>query len=718
MCKSIITLALLIFLGAISVKAHADEGMWLPFNISEKVEDMQAQGLRLSSEDIYSINKVCLKDAVIGLTTDNQFDSFCTGSFVSKEGLILTNYHCILNYIERLSTLENDFLKYGFWTTKRQEETKLYGLQAIRLVKMIDVTSEVLDGLTEADRLNITPFLNAKGKKIVERETAGTKYEGIISAFYANNQFVLSIYERYSDIRLAAAPPLQIGKFGNENDNWQWPRYTGDFAFLRVYDSSNQPLSSPNHLTISLDKVKDDDFVMVFGYPNQTRFHVPSFALNEIVNGELSIRANLRKQKLDLITNLLQRDESKKLRYLTRQGSLQNTYLRTKGEIDGITDMQLVSTKAEEEDKFLNWASQSPDRQKYIIAFDSLRNTYQKLQVYNRASAYLEETTLYGADIVPFAGKFEKLMAMFERKKVDKVAVNKERDKLIELTKHFYPNWDIETDRLIYKAMLEEYKNNMPNSLLPHELVSALNKYNDNIDLFLQDNYETSILADSSKLLSFLNNIDEKGVDVLKEDLLYQTSLGFYRINVSKVMPVRRKLQSQLLIYFQQYLHGLLLMNNDKLLPDANRTLRIAYGKVGGGDIISRRGLFSQTYLSDMMTKWENEPSESVYYIPAKLRRLYKEKDFGQYTYNNGEVAVNFISNVHTSSGNSGSPVLNYKGHLVGLNFDRLADGIVSDYRYNDENSKNISVNISFILFLLEKYSFSTHLLPELDISN
>lgn len=705
------TITLLIFISSFLSNLRADEGLWLPFNISDKVSMMQAKGLKLSAEDLYSINKVCLKDAIIGLTSNNQFDSFCTGSFVSKEGLILTNYHCILSHIEKLSTPENDFLKYGFWTTERKQETKLFGLQAIRLVKMVDVTDEVLDGITPADRLNITPYLNSKGKKIVERETAGTNNEGLVSAFYANNQFILSIYERYSDIRLAAAPPLQIGKFGNENDNWQWPRYAGDFAFLRVYDSANVPLQSPNYLSVSLKEVKDDDFLMIFGYPNQTRFHVPSFALDEIVNGELSIRAHLRKEKLDLITDLLKRDESRKLRYITRQGSLQNTYLRTKGEIDGITNMGLVEKKLKDEKNFINWASQSADRHKYIAALDSLRNIYEQLKVYNRASVFLEETTLYGADIVPFAGKFEKLLGIFERKNRDTIAINKEVTKLIALTKGFFPNWDMETDRLTYKAMLGEYRDNMPKAFFPHEAKSALDKYNGNIDSFLKETYETSILTDETKLLSFLENINEQGTDLLKDDLLYQSSLGFYRINVSKVIPVKRKLQSKLLIYFQKYLLGQLTMNEGKLLPDANRTLRIAYGTAGMGQA------GGQTYLSEMIAKWEQETPESVYYIPGKFRKLYKEKDFGKYG-KNGNLVVNFISNIHTSGGNSGSPILNDKGYLVGLNFDRLADGVASDYRYDENNSKNISVNISFILFLLDKYSYSNHLLSEISIND
>lgn len=708
---------LLVFISAFSSNVRADEGLWLPFNISERVSTMQAKGLKLSAEDLYSINKVCLKDAIIGLTSNNQFDSFCTGSFVSKEGLILTNYHCILSHIEKLSTPENDFLKYGFWTTERKQETKLFGLQAIRLVKMIDVTEEVLKGITDADRANITPFLNAKGKKIVDRETEGTNNEGLISAFYANNQFILSIYERYTDIRLAAAPPLQIGKFGNENDNWQWPRYTGDFAFLRVYNSANVPLQSPNYLSVSLKEVKDDDFLMIFGYPNQTRFHIPSFALDEIVNGELSIRAHLRKEKLDLITDLLKRDESKKLRYITRQGSLQNTYLRTQGEIDGITSMRLVDKKREEEKAFVDWASQSPDRHQYIAALDSLQNIYQYLKVYNQASVYLEETTLYGADIVPFAGKFEKLMAMFERKNRDTVAIKKEATKLIALTKGFFPNWDKETDRLTYEAMLGEYQNNMPKAFFPHEATSALDKYNGSIDSFLKENYETSILTDEAKLLSFLENINEQGTSLLKNDLLYQSSLGFYRINVSKVIPVKRRLQSKLLIYFQQYLQGQLLMNEGKLLPDANRTLRIAYGTAGIGQSLSLKDAVGQTNLTEMMTKWEQETSKSVYYIPAKLKKIYQEKDFGRYAIG-GQLPVNFISNIHTSGGNSGSPVLNENGHLVGLNFDRLADGVASDYRYDENNSKNISVNISFILFLLDKYSYSNHLLSEISIND
>ncbi|MBS7119805.1 MULTISPECIES: S46 family peptidase [Dysgonomonas] len=241
-----------------------------------------------------------------------------------------------------------------------------------------------------------------------------------------------------------------------------------------------------------------------------------------------------------------------------------------------------------------------------------------------------------------------------------------------------------------------------------------MNKYNDNIDSFLKDNYNTSILTDETKLLSFLKNINEQGTGLLKNDLLYQSSLGFYRINVSKIIPIKRKLQSELLIYFQKYLQGQLVMNKGKLLTDANKTLRIAYGAKGIGYTANKHES-GQTYLSEMMAKWEQESPESVYYIPAKLRKLYDEKDLGKYR-NNGNSVVNFLANIHTSGGNSGSSVLNDKGYLVGLNFDRLADGVASDYRYDMNNSKNISVNISLILFLLEKYSYSKHLLSEINI--
>lgn len=725
--KKILLLAMCTVLAYCNVMA--DEGLWLPMNISQKIDDMQAQGLKLSAKDIYDINEACLKNTVVGLTTsDFKFRSFCSGSFVSKDGLMLTNYHCILNYIQQISTPENDFIKYGIWTTSREQEPRCFSLQANRLVRMVDVTKEITEGMTDEDARNIENFLAKKGRVIVKRETEGTHYEGHITALHANNQFILSIYEIFTDVRLVAAPPSQIGKYGEEYDNWMWPRYTGDFAFLRVYagkdnkpaaynPAENVPYHPVSFLSVSVKGVKEDDFVMVLGYPAVSHAHVPSFALEEIVNGELATKVRVRKEKLDLISDLLKRDEIKKLRYATRFNSLQNSYLRWKGEKEGIENMGLIEKKKEEEKQFLHWVNEDSSRQaKYGSVLDSIDSVYKDLRQYNLANTYFEETALYGADVIPFAGKFEKLMVMFNKKKLNTKAVQNEVSKLIPLTKQFFAYWDKETDRLTYRTMLMEYYRNMPPNLLPSEMTNALKKYDGDVDKLLNESYKAAILADGDRLISMLENAETNGVEELKNDPLYQTSLGFYRINVNKIIPVRRKLQNRLLIHFRNYMQGLLEMHDGNILPDANRTMRISYGKVKPVVSLQKEKLPSFTYLDGMLAKTGASDPASTYYIPKKLRSLYDAKDFGKYSIN-GKLPVNFISNAQTSSGNSGSPVVNAKGQLIGLNFDRFMDGVASDYRYIPDLSRNISVDIRYILFIIDKYSASRQILDELQIT-
>lgn len=729
MMKKINQLFLLILFYVIgSSVAKADEGLWFPMNISQKIDEMQARGMKLSPKDVYDINQVCLKDAVVGLTTtDFKFNSFCTAGFVSKEGLLVTNYHCIIDHVQQLSTPQNDFIKYGLWTTKREQEPRCFALQANRLVRMVDVTDEIIKDMTEEDRQNIEGFLAKKGRVIVKRETEGTHYEGHITALFSNNQFILSVYEIFTDIRLVAAPPLQIGKYGSENDNWMWPRYTGDFAFLRVYSNKenkpadyapteNVPYKPINYFTISLKGVKDDDFVMLFGYPGSTRTHIPSFALERILDGELTSKIRMRKEKLDLISKVLKKDEDKKLRYTTRFNSLQNSYLKWKGEKEGIIEMDLVNLKKEEEKQFQTWINSTPERKaKYGSVLDSVAAVYQELSNYNLANTYFEETALFGADVIPFAGKFEKLMVMHNRNKLNAKPAEKEIEKLIPLSKQFFAHWDKETDRLTYRAMLMEYYNNMPAVFQPEELTADLLKYDGDVDKFLDESYKTSILVDGDRLIKMLENAKENGIEELKNDPLYQTSLGFYRINVNRIAPQRKKLQNALLLHFRIYMQGLLEMRNSDILPDANHTMRVSYGQVKPVLTLEKQKLDAITYLDGMIAKSGSDDPSSTYYVPKKIRKFYEDKDFGRYA-SEGKLPVNFISNAHTSSGNSGSPVLNARGELVGLNFDRFVDGVASDYRYLPNLSRSISVDIRYVLFIMDKYSPSKHIMEELQL--
>jgi hypothetical protein len=717
-----------LLISSLSFYAVADSGMWLPLTISQNLSQMRKAGLKLSADDIYSINKVCLKDAVVGLTTENNdFDPFCTASYISDKGLLVTNYHPMIKYIEMLSKKENDFLKFGYWAQKNEEESNCSGLQISQLIQMVDVTDELLAGTDTMSVSRKSNTINERGKDIVNRYTKGKKLESQIASYMAGNQYILSVYRIYKDIRLVAAPPMTIGKFGGDDDNWTWPRHTCDFSLIRVYvdknnnpakyNKENVPLTGNPFLKISLAGVKENDFVMVMGYPAHSKLYIPSFAIEYLENQELPAEIAIRGEKLSLIKSYIQQNPESKFSYTARVNSIANSYLRWKGELAGIKRMGLVNKKLAEEKELMNWIhADSSHFKKYGEIIDVQKKIYDDLKPYKLADTYFNEAGINGTEVIPFAGKFEKLVQMFNRTKINHKAIAGEVKRIKPLADQFFSNWDYELDKQIYCRLLYRFYENVNKKFIPEEMTQALKEYDGDVYKYADDAFSKSILTNKDKMNAFLENVDSTTICTFTSDPVYKMALSYYKVYIERISGPLKRMQEQQSKYYKLYMEALMEKNKGQLYcPDANQSLRVSYGKVTGS--VPSDGMIYKYYttLDGVFEKSQKNSGDDEYYIPKKMRELYTVKDFGKYA-ENGKIHTCFLTNCHTSSGNSGSPVLNAKGELVGINFDRMAEGVASDYCYLPELSRSITLDIRYMLFVLDKYSPSKNVLDELKI--
>lgn len=718
----------LLFIG--SAVLRADQGMWLPMEIHKNISQLRKAGLKLSAEDIYSINKACLKDAVIGLTTtDYSFDSFCSASFISDQGLVVTNYHPMIRYLEMLSNKDRDFLKFGYWAQSKEEESNCFGLQVSQLVQMIDVTDELLSGIS--DTLEIrdkNTLINKRGQTIVSRHTKGTHYEGQITSFMGGNQYVLSLYRIYKDVRMVAAPPMVLGKYAGDDDNWQWPRQTADFSLLRVYvnekneptkyNKSNVPLTGNAFLKISTKGVKENDFVMTMGFPAHTKLYIPSFAIEYMQQQELPAKIHIRGEKIRIINEAIAANPDIKFRYTSRVNSMTNNYLRWKGELSGLEKMNLTASKQKEEEELAAWINSDPARlQKYGDVMTKQAEIYQELIPYKIADLYFNEAGLNGAEVVPFAGKFEKLVQMFNRTKLNEKAVAGEVERLKPLSAQFYGGWDYQVDLQMYRDMLYLYFENVDRTFVSKQMVDALAAFDGDVTAYATDAFERSIITHPERMNEFLANVDSTSIRQFVSDPVYQLSISYYRVYTDRIALKMKQLQEQQAKYFNTYMQAYAEKNKDKgMSPDANQTQRLTYGHVKSYTV-NGTTYPTATTLDDLFAKQLLHDGNPDYYIPRKIRELYEKRHFGRFAHK-GTVPLCFISDCHTTSANSGSPVLNANGHLVGLNFDRVVDGVASDYAYLPELSRNIILDIRYMLFLLEQYAPTKYVLTELKFVN
>ncbi len=706
----------IIIMSAMAVSALADEGMWIPMLLGRNEADMKKAGMRISAKDIYDINNACLKDAIL------LFGGGCTGEFVSNEGLLLTNHHCGYSYIVKHSTVEHDYLTNGFWAMNRTEEIPCPGLSVTRLVRMEDVTSRVLEGVTpqtsEGERATI---IEGNINKITDEAVKGTHYKAIIKPFYYGNQYFMYVNEIFTDVRLVGAPPSNIGKFGGDTDNWMWPRHTGDFSMFRVYAGSdnkpapysadNKPYKPLKHLEISLKGIKEGDFTFVFGYPGTTQRYVTSDAVELAANIENPIRIDLRTIRLKHYNNAMNQSAGQRLKYASRVASIANGWKKWQGETQGINRLHGVDKKKEFERSFQQWAN---DKAEYRDVLPQLHQAYDKLRPIEVELTYFSEA-VRASDFMGRAQSYLRLANEDNESEAAKLVSS-----LKEANNQYFSDFNLHTavDRAIFvETFVYMWKAGYATYLGDAALGT------DAIKAKLEKIYDGSMLNDKEKLRKFLDGYNTGKANKLKDDpgvKLYDQAISIAR-DAEKIASYG-KAYADIQRLMRSYVKGMMEMQPDvNFFPDANLTLRVAYGHVEG--FRPRDGVYYKPYSTLQGIMEKENPDIYDYVVEPKLKSLYYRQDYGRYGLLDPanraagpDMPVGFIATNHTTGGNSGSPVLDADGRLIGLNFDRCWEGTMSDLLFDPDYCRNICLDIRYCLFIIDKFAGAKHLVDEMTL--
>ena len=704
----IITLILTLAVGI----AKAGEGMWIPLLLQYNEKEMQEMGMKITAEDIYSINHSSLKDAIV------LFGGGCTGEIVSDYGLLLTNHHCGYDYIQKHSSIEHDYLTDGFWAMNRGEELPCPGLSVIFLREMRDVTEKVLNGIddnmSEADR---QAKIDENIKKLVAQFEKESPYKVSIKPFFLGNEYYALFNEIYTDVRLVGCPPSNIGKFGGDTDNWVWPRHTGDFSVFRVYadkeghpavyHKDNVPYRPAKHLDISLKGAEEGDFAFVFGYPARTNEYLPAVAVDQEANLIDPITVDLRGKVLDIYNKYQEQDPKVRIQYASKHASIGNGWKKWMGVTEGINHFHGVEKKRAFEEDFQEWVLGARNRYMYLDLLKNFEQSYKELEPYELAYTYLAEAGLR-IELVSFVGRFSRLS------KITKDTPQGDVDNMVSALKKtaetFFKDYYEPIDREVAAMLLKEYMKAQPANFRP----DFLNDIKD-VDAFVDKVFAKSMFTDEAKVNELLDSFKPSKAKKLQNDpamKVYQSLIGFYQDEVSdKILSLNANIDRMRRLYMK----GQMEMQPDKrLFPDANFTLRVTYGKVEGFKPQDGKTFRHFTTLEGIMQK-EN-PDIYDYVVEPRLKELYNNKDYGRYADKDGTMHVAFTASVHTTGGNSGSPILNADGQLLGLNFDRCWEGTMSDLIYDPDICRNISVDIRYVLFIIYKFAGAGHLIDEMTI--
>ncbi len=699
---------------AANFTASATEGMWLPHllgSLNEK--EMKGMGLKISASDIYNVNKGSLKDAIVS------FGGFCTGEIISSKGLLLTNHHCGFDAIQKHTTLQNNYLDRGFWARNLREELPNPGLTATFIVRIEDVTKQALAGvsasLSEKERQSaIDKNLNGIKSGAVKESWQ----EVLIKPFFEANQYFLFVTETYKDVRLVGAPPSSIGKFGADTDNWMWPRHTGDFSIFRVYagkdnkpadySTENVPLSPKHFLPISLDGVAENDFTMVFGFPGRTSEYLPSNAMKLLVEGQDPARVGIRDAALKVIDGYMRKDEQIKIQYAAKQASTANAWKKWIGEMQGVRQTKGVERKLAYEARFRQLAGANSE---YGTLLDSLNQLYTDLAPYAVARDYYTEL-VRNVEMLTLANSLVNMIQDTRNKGEDKYPAL--RDRFLATAASGFKNYNNDVDRDVAAALFDLYFKEVPSNKIGGEGYQIWMETNKDGRTTANHLYSKSALTSYAALKAFL----DRPYATVEADLWKDPATRFlialrngYSELVSKpydaIVPDINRLQRR---YMQAQMD---VLKDRRFYPDANSTLRLTYGKVGGYAPRDAVEYDFMTTLDGVMEKYK--PGDYEFDVPEKLRELYASKDYGQYG-QNGKMPVCFIASNHTTGGNSGSPALDAYGNLIGLNFDRTWEGTMSDINYDASICRNIMVDIRYVLFVVDKFAGAKHLIEEMKL--
>jgi len=686
-------------------------GMWIPSlldGFNEK--EMKSLGMKMSVKDIYDVNHSSLKDAV------PQFDGGCTSEVISPKGLLLTNHHCGFDAIQSHSTVEHDYLTDGFWAYKMEDELPNPGMVVMFVVKIEDVTAQVLEGTTglaEAD----------KQKKIQDNIAATTKsfpkeawQENKIRTFYDGNQYILFVTETFRDIRLVGTPPSSIGKFGSDTDNWVWPRHTGDFSLFRIYagkdnhpadySPDNVPYTPKHFLPVSLDGVKEGDFTMVLGYPGRTTEYLPSVAVAQIVNDLDPARIEVRDKALKVVDGFMRKDNAIKIQYAAKYAGIANYWKKWQGEVLGLKKSNAVAKKRQQEEVFSRRVVAADKQPEYGNLLSDLAKNYAEIAPYALARDYFTEITLRNTELLNVAYKMYQLEQLLTSK--GETAFEARRTELTTGLGEFYKDFNPEVDRNVATQLLDLYIKKYPKAFLPASLATA------NANDLVGDVYGHTQLVTFDGAKKLLEGSSKEVMEKLHADPAFQLVSAMTDSYVKQVAPKYDEINLRIVGLQRTYMKAQMELNEGrKLFPDANSTLRVTYGKVKGYEPRDAVSYGAMTYLDGVIEKYV--PGDYEFDVPKKLLDLYAQKDYGPYGVK-GKMPVAFIGTNHTTGGNSGSPAVDARGNLIGLNFDRVWEGTMSDVYYDPSICRNIMVDIRYVLFIIDKFAGAQNLIQEMKI--
>ncbi|WP_296142344.1 S46 family peptidase [uncultured Flavobacterium sp.] len=696
------------------IPAYAQQGgMWIPSLLKGMNEtEMKNLGMKMKASDIYDVNKSSLKDAV------PQFNGGCTSEVISDQGLLLTNHHCGFGQIQNHSSVEHDYLTDGFWAKTLEEELPNEDLEVSFIVKIEDVTAQVLNGVagisSEAD----------KQKKIQENISSLTKslpkeawQENRIRTFYEGNQYILFVIESYKDVRLVGAPPSSIGKFGSDTDNWVWPRHTGDFSLFRIYaDKNNRPAAyskdnvpyKPKHfLPVSIKGVEENDFTLVFGYPGRTTEYLPSVAVEQIVNSLNPAKIEIRDKALKVADGFMRKDNAIKIQYASKYASIANYWKKWIGETKGLKKSNAVEIKKNFEKDFLTKVSKAGKQAEYGNLFVDFQKNYNEIAPYALSRDYFMEVVLRNTELLATGYKLYQLEQIYNLR--GEQSFTDRKNNLVTGMGEFYKDFNASVDEKVFEQLIELYATKSPQQFLPANLKNA------DFKKLTSEIYSQSKLTSYEKFKELLSGDTKTVLAKINADKGFQLVKSMADVYLKDVAPKYDEINLRIVALQRTYMKGILELSpkEARIFPDANSTLRVTYGKVKGYNPNDAVSYDHTTYLEGVMEKYI--PGDYEFDVPAKLIELYNNKDYGQYG-KDGKLPVNFIGTNHTTGGNSGSPAIDAKGNLIGLNFDRVWEGTMSDIFYDPAICRNIMVDMRYVLFIIDKYAGAKRLIDEMKI--
>jgi hypothetical protein len=713
-----IILLFIIIVASLGLKANPpDEGMWvLPLIEKLNIGKMTELGLKLSAEDIYSLNKASIKDAIV------IFGGGCTGEIVSSQGLLLTNHHCGYGQIQAHSSVEHDYLKDGYWAMTKEEELPNPGLSVTFLVSIEDVTDQVLAnvkaGMSEQER---SSAINEIRSSIETKAAGGTGYRATVSSFYGGNYFYLLVYERYTDVRFVGAPPSSIGKFGFDTDNWEWPRHTGDFSVFRVYSgpdgkpapfsTENIPLKPKYWLPVSIKDLNKGDYAMILGYPGRTQRYATSFEVDEILKITNPNRIKIRGTRQEILMADMQADQKVNIQYASKYSGSSNYWKYSIGQNNQLKALNVPAKKQQIENQFNTWVAADPDRKaKYGEALNMIRTSIEGRAEFQNAQQYISECFNQGCEILSLNMVASSLINVLKDGDTGKITDLTNRMK--NFIGSFYKDYNPPTDKKAMKAMLKLYRADVPVKFQPDFYVNIVDKkFKGSIDRYVDDLFARSVFASETKLSAFLN---KPVLKILENDPVYLAASSISKVS-SEVSKNLSQFDSGLTTGRRLWIAALREMTPDKTLyPDANSTMRLTYGTIQDYDPKDAVTYKYYTTLQGVVDK--NKPGDYEFDVPQRLIDLNNKKEFGRYASPKGFMPVCFLTTNDITGGNSGSPVMNGNGELIGLAFDGNWEAMSGDIAYETELQRTIAVDIRYVLWIMDVYAGAGHLVNEMTI--